>query len=107
MNKAVEIFIAVPRCHNCAQAVAAGCGYNDLVEELKDFGGGKAPENCCGALYAAMRIAGNRDGEIIRNDFVARLGSAACRELKSATPPVACVECVKTAAELLEKYGKC
>ena len=107
MNKAVEIFTAVPRCCNCAQAVAAGCGYEDRIDELKDSGGGKAPENCCGALYAAMNIAGDAHCSKIREEFVARLGSAACRELKSATPPVECVECVRVAAELLEKYGKC
>lgn len=47
--------------HNCAQAVIAG--FKDkfsledgLVETFTAHGGGKAPEGCCGALYAARHI---------------------------------------------------
>ena len=107
MNKAVELFTAVPRSYNCAQAVAAGCGYEDLVSEMKMCGGGNAPDNCCGALHAAMCIAGEGNAEALKEEFTGSLGCFRCRELKTATPAVSCVECVRVAAALLEKYGKC
>lgn len=105
MNKALELFTAVPRCYNCAQAVAAGCGREDLIAELQSAGGGRAPENCCGALYAAMMISGGEKAEIIRREFAAKLGSERCAELKGALA-IPCPVCVETAAVLLEKYGK-
>lgn len=107
MNRAVELFTAVPRCHNCAQAVVDGCGYGELADEMKMCGGGNAPDNCCGALHAAMCAVGEDNADALRNDFVEILGSSKCRELKAALPAVPCVECVRVAAELLEKYGKC
>jgi hypothetical protein len=42
MNNAVELFTAVPKLHNCAQAVAEGCGNKELAELMKTCGGGKA-----------------------------------------------------------------
>ena len=107
MNKAVELFTAVPRNHNCAQAVAAGCGYETLVSEMKSCGGGNAPDNCCGALFAALCIAGKEHADALKEEFIGTLGSFRCRELKAANPAVSCVECVRVAAELLEKYEKC
>ena len=43
MNKAVELFTAVPKLHNCAQAVADGAGNRELACEMAACGGGKAP----------------------------------------------------------------
>ena len=105
MSKALELFTAVPRCYNCAQAVAAGCGREDLIAELQSAGGGRAPENCCGALYAAMLIAGENNSGMIRNEFTEKLGSGCCAELKGKLG-VPCTECVDVAAGLLEKFGK-
>ena len=104
-NKALELFTAVPRCYNCAQAVAAGCSREDLVAVLQSSGGGRAPENCCGALYAAMLIAGEKDTEAIRKEFVEKLGSDRCAVLKGELA-VPCPRCVEVAADILEKYGK-
>ena len=52
-NKALELFTAVPKMHNCAQAVAEGCGHPEMVAELASCGGGRAPEGLCGALHSA------------------------------------------------------
>ena len=105
MNKAVELFTASPRMHNCAQSVACGLGHDELYEKLADCGGGRAPDGCCGALYAAMLIAGGAHAEEIRRSFVAELGSDKCAELKRRLF-VPCPKCVETAAHLAEGLGK-
>lgn len=104
-NKAVELFNAVPKIYNCAQTVAAAAGRNELIEEMRLCGGGKAPENLCGALYAAMLIAGEENGSKIREEFESALGAETCADLKH-LQRVPCVRCVEKAAELLEKYGR-
>ncbi|MBQ4328134.1 MAG: hypothetical protein IJC27_00250 [Lentisphaeria bacterium] len=48
MNNAVELFTAVPKLHNCAQAVAEGCGNKELAKEMSSCGGGKAPKAVAG-----------------------------------------------------------
>ena len=104
-NNAVEIYTAVPKMHNCAQAVAAGAGREDLVEAFKVCGGGKAPGNTCGALHAAMLIAGEAHAEELRRRFVSELGSEKCAELKRQLF-VPCATCVATAARLAEELEK-
>ena len=102
-NKCVEIFSEVPRRYNCAQAVAAGFDREELVPELRSAGGGNAPENRCGALHAAMLIAGENGAEVIRKGFNAELGAESCSILKNELH-VPCPKCVECAAALLEKY---
>lgn len=102
-NKAFQLFTAVPKQHNCAQAVAAGSGRDDLAAELSASGGGRAPEGLCGALYAALLLAAPEHREVLKQDFAAAAGALTCREIKS-TAKYPCAECVRTAADLVEKY---
>ena len=104
-NKAVELFSAVPKMHNCAQAVASAAGRDDLLENMKLCGGGRAPENICGALFAAMFIAGDENSLKIREEFASDFGAVTCSGLKN-DKHIPCIDCVKKAAELLEKYGR-
>ena len=101
MNQALEIFERVPRTHNCAQAVAAGCGHPELMEELSSCGGGRAPEGRCGALHAVLLMVPAERREAVRQEFIRKNGSEFCRELKTVhhTP---CSQCVETAAALVE-----
>ena len=101
MNKAVEVFSEIPRRYNCAQSVAAGLEREDLVPALASCGGGKAPEGRCGALHAAMLIAGESKAGEIRAKFVTAAGSEFCRVLKQELK-VPCAKCVETAAALAE-----
>ena len=101
-NKALELFCAIPKTHNCAQAVACGCGHCEWKETLASCGGGRAPEGRCGALHAAMLLAENDTvREEIRKGFVSENGSEFCHELKAAGVP--CAKCVECAAALAEK----
>lgn len=103
-NNALELFSAVPRNHNCAQAVACGCGHCELKEALASCGGGRADEGRCGALHAALMLVNDEaDKEAVRHSFVAENSSEFCRELKAAGVP--CTKCVESAAALAEKFG--
>ncbi len=85
--------------YNCAQTICAAFGREDLLEEMKACGGGRAPEGTCGALYGAMQVAPERAAEL-KAAFCERTGASQCRYLKSELR-VPCQECVQTAAELL------
>ncbi len=104
MNKAVELFTAVPKLHNCAQAVAEGCGDKELADLMKCCGGGKAPEGRCGALHAALEMTPAEKHEALKAEFVSVAKAEDCRSIKAQIPPTPCAECVRIAAELVEKY---
>jgi hypothetical protein len=104
MNKAVELFTAVPKMHNCAQAVVDGCGASELVDIMKGCGGGNAPGGRCGALHGAMVLVPEEHHADLIRDFVFSAGSELCREIKFSETPFPCAECVRLGAELVEKY---
>ncbi|MFH1498437.1 MAG: redox-active protein [Verrucomicrobiota bacterium] len=99
---ALAVFHRPPENLNCAQAVFAAyqavSGDHSLtVASFKPWGGGRAPGGRCGALHAACTLAPASAGKI--NDaFLTRIGALCCREI---TQP--CVDCVGTAAALLEQ----
>ncbi len=99
MPTAEDIFARVPKTHNCAQSVAAGCGHEDLVEKLDKCGGGRAPEGLCGALYAALLLLPESKREAAKAEFIRQVGAAECKVIKtqSGTP---CSRCVAIAASL-------
>ena len=99
-EKALQSFRQPPLCLNCAQAIAHGFDREDLLPELQGCGGGRAPDGLCGALFAAMKIAGDNAAPALAEAFEKRLGYRRCINLKkdSRTP---CPTCVATAAELL------
>ena len=101
-DKAVEIFSQVPRTCNCAQAVAAGFDREDLLAAFAVCGGGRAPEGCCGALYAALELLPEEKQDLARQEFARTAGSEKCAEIKALGFP--CKECVALAAKLVEKY---
>lgn len=102
-KKAVALFTAVPKLHNCAQAIAAAAGREDLVEEFASKGGGRAEDGICGALYAAMAVVSECDKEALKRDFAQLAGLEACRELKM-TQKLSCLEAVRIAGRLVDKY---
>ncbi|HIX19908.1 MAG TPA: C-GCAxxG-C-C family protein [Candidatus Akkermansia intestinigallinarum] len=101
-QRALSTFRQPPYMHTCAQTICAAFGREDLLEDMKKQSGGRADGGTCGALHAAMHLAGD-DAPQIEEAFRTALGATRCRELKGGDPPVPCQLCVKTAAELLEK----
>jgi hypothetical protein len=89
---------------NCAKSVAYG--WNAVhpeksadPERFSSFGGGKAPEGLCGALYAARDISGN---DAVNDMFAAKTGGRIlCRDIRM-NRVMPCHECVALAAEILE-----
>ncbi len=86
---------------NCAQAVCHGAQRDDLLEPMAGCGGGKAQGGTCGALYAAMVIAGDK-GEDVKKKFADLNHATTCKELKGGQK-VSCHECVSTASQILEE----
>lgn len=102
---AIQSFHQPPERFNCAQAVIHA--YRSVSghevhhpEAFKPYGGGRAPEGTCGALFAASQIVGTERAKPLAHCFEKRLGARTCKELKSLSVP--CTACVETAAELLE-----
>ena len=104
MNNAVDLFTAVPKLHNCAQAVAEGCGRGDLTCAMKVCGGGKAPLGRCGALHAALELTPKECHKELIAEFTASAKAEDCASIKAQEHPLPCAECVRLGAELVEKY---
>lgn len=95
MTQAHALFTAVPKKHNCAQAVMEGCGGTpEQVAAMADCGGGRAPGGLCGALHAALTLRPD-DAEAIKAAFAREVGALTCRDIKTkvGTPCPLCVEC--------------
>ena len=114
-TKVKELYLGLNgnKKHNCAQAVIAGFKdkfslKDELVATFASHGGGKAPEGCCGALYAARHILKDKGvPEIGRCNeaFIKAAGSTKCGEIRS-MKKLSCLGCVEKAAEVLDGIGK-
>lgn len=103
-TRALEAFNREPVALNCAQAVVEAYELTTgrTVGALADFkphGGGRAPGNECGALYAACQCMPD-EAEALRAGFGKILGAGQCRTLKRELR-VSCDTCVQTAVVLL------
>ena len=114
-KKVNELYLGLNgnRKHNCAQAVIAGFKdkfslKDELVANFAGYGGGKAPEGFCGALYAVRHILKDKSAAVIEEcskAFVKAAGSNKCREIRS-MKKLSCLGCVEKAAEVLDEIGK-
>lgn len=89
--------------YNCAQAVLkayaplTGCD-ESCVDRFARFGGGRAPQGECGALYAAKAIFGDPAAkQSVEQQFVSAAGTTRCRDIRTSRR-MSCDECVQTAA---------
>lgn len=101
-ERALSTFRQPPCLYNCAQTVCAAFGRNDLLEQMKGCGGGRAEGGTCGALHAAICLAGPDRADSVKVAFHMECGGTHCRELKGGKPMVPCQKCVSTAAGILE-----
>ena len=104
-DKAAALFLKTPKEYNCAQAVAKAFGHDELLEQLKSCGGGRAPNGICGALHAAMMVSRESQREKMMQSFQDAAGNVHCRDIRQegVTP---CVECVRHAAGILDEMQK-
>ena len=102
--EASEVFRRLPRMLNCAQSVAALCGREELSDGLAGYGGGRAPEGLCGALYAAMSLVPEARRAELRRRFAEEAGDETCSAIKNGKR-TSCVDCVALATALARELG--
>ncbi len=103
-NKTEMALASFRKPYSCAQTVYAAFAQMlepSKMELMQQNSGGRAPENTCGALFAAMYLNPQKADEIKRA-FVQQNGDFRCGELKR-TLKVPCEVCVRTACEIFEK----
>jgi len=104
--KATHFFRAEPEKLNCAQSIIkafqAQLNIPDVVAEFRKYGGGRAPEGICGALYAADYLLNLQGKNSIQEEFRQKANAVTCLELKK-NRRVSCEMCVNIADELLEQ----
>jgi len=96
--------------HNCAQKVLSAFSdkyeiKDNMIDEFKKHGHGKAINNECGALFAAKYLL--KDDHLIKEsveeNFRRRAGDIQCKSIRSLNK-ISCNECVQTIVDLLKKY---
>jgi len=99
-------FHTLPENLNCAQAVLKGfqkefCISNQEIEDFSAYGGGRAEDGVCGALFAAERLLRQAGKPSITEDFYACAGDIHCLNIKNRK--FSCVEYVGLVDELVKK----
>lgn len=95
---------------NCAQAVINAFKEkydidDDILEEFKSYGSGKAPEGMCGAYYATKYLLEKSDPDKsaeFEQYFTDQAGSVKCHDIK-ANKKLSCLGCVEKSAEYLDQ----
>ena len=90
--------------YSCAQTIWAAFADTDdaTLAYMKEKSGGRAPDNMCGALFAAIKILPVEKRANALAEFEQKAGSCKCLEIKTNTR-TPCEDCVKFAAEILMK----
>jgi len=105
-----DYFHAKPDNLNCAQAILKSFQKeldipNSRIADFKAWGGGRAPEGICGALFAADILLAELGQPSIKEAFKERIGNINCLAIKRENK-IPCHDCVRIADELLEKNKK-
>jgi Putative redox-active protein (C_GCAxxG_C_C) len=93
--------------YNCAQALlkimeAKFPAKAELIPIFKAFGGGRAPEGLCGALYGALELTPESEHLSLRNKFCEVAGSEKCSGIKNLNK-LSCPCCVEVAVDLVKE----
>lgn len=102
-QEAIEKFRNPYSCAQTIYAAYAETPTQEGLDNMKNFSGGRAPDNACGALYAATQICPGHASEIIQY-FKENAGDTRCKELKTQCK-TSCHDCVRIAAEALDKFN--
>ena len=107
-TKSEKFFHQKPENWNCAQSILKGFQQElnipeSRIVEFKAFGGGRAPNGICGALYAADILMKEQGKNSIEQEFNEKVGGTLCLQIKRETK-TSCKDCVAIADEIFEKY---
>jgi len=105
-KKSEEFFHVLPENLNCAQAVLKGFQKefditDQEIEEFRAWGGGRAKDGVCGALFSAEKLLFQAGKPGIVEEFAKYVGNVLCQPIKQSKFP--CVNCVKMTDNLIEK----
>ena len=94
-----------PENLNCAQAILKGFQKefditDNEIEEYRAWGGGRAQDGICGALFSAERLLRQAGKPGISEEFNKMAGGIHCLSIKKTKFP--CIDCVRIADELIE-----
>ena len=99
--KASELYHHPELKLNCAQAIAYKWASSSeeaqtRATQFQKYGGGRAPEGACGALYAGLELLANDQEaqKLLKEQFVSRASSMACRDIRK-TNQLTCKGCVE------------
>lgn len=93
------------RRRNCAQAILSAHQEalklsDETINEFRQYGSGQAPENTCGAIYAAEYLLKLTDHEDRTEDlqvlFFTEAGSTKCQTIRQ-NKQLSCLGCVQNA----------
>lgn len=105
-----ELFFHMPPYNlNCAQAILKGFQKefditDEEIEEYRAWGGGRAKDGICGALFSAERLLRQTGRPGITEEFNKLAGETHCHAIKSLK--FSCLDCVRLADELLNERIK-
>jgi hypothetical protein len=94
--------------YNCSQAVLKACQQeHDVSQEMIDtysaYGGGRAEEGLCGALYAAKSLLNDPEKtELLKNIFLKKAGGITCEKILE-LKKLPCPDCVDLAAQIMDE----
>ncbi len=97
-----------PQGLNCAQAILKAFQEKydipeDTIIKYAQFGGGRANEGLCGALFALHHIVETTEHITSANShFEKKAGSIKCRDIKKLNK-LSCKECVDLSADILNQ----
>jgi hypothetical protein len=106
--KTSEIFFhKKPENYNCAQSILKGFQTefqipDKIIEDFREYGGGRAENGICGALYAANYLIQQNGGSALDGSFIRKVSYSTCRDIKQ-NKCCSCIDCVKIADELLRE----
>ncbi len=94
--------------YNCAQAILKNFHSEyfisqKMIDSYSAYGGGRAEDGLCGALYAAKTLLNDpKKTELLKKEFSDKAGSVKCREIMK-VKKLPCADCVDLAAQIVDK----
>jgi len=94
--------------YNCAQAILKNFQLEysisqEMIDSYSDYGGGRAENGLCGALYAAKNLLNDpKKTELIKEEFSDKAGSINCRKIMK-LKKLPCADCVDLAAQIVDE----
>ena len=94
--------------YNCAQAIlkkfqSENSISQEMIDSFSAYGGGRAENGLCGALYAAKTLLNDpKKKEPLNKEFLKKAGSVKCSEILK-LKKLSCADCVDLAAQIVDK----